>query len=592
MVLPENLNLQPQSEREKFRFTTDTIINRLSKWEKESEYFLTQERQSSFYDLRRSLYDIYQEKPKQEKSLFEGILDLFALKNQIGLPNEILFSQLQKKPEGQRVEFLASLGNGKTVISEALKEDIYKIKPGSKGTEIIEPVLENPFWSLSFNDPSYMFRSQIFYLLSNIGSEIKVRLEKGISISDTSFLSDALLWVEWHHQNSRLDDQEYETYHKLIAMLKPIIPTPDLLVILQPDSIDHLKEGIKKRGRSEEQVFTEDDNNELAHQVQITRSLVESIPRDWDIRVLPLTVNPLEIFNKKTSKVNYSYIYEIRETLGLLGDLLHPSPQEVEQEAMRILSKPGSPKLILLHSKSMFSGKTTAECLIADRVGVDHVLAFQPEEAIRDAEQGFEDHREKVISRTGQKIPAITIGKTVQLNKETKASTLRSIIEYIDEQKITPKDKQYIFIDDIMLFAAHKDNHQKAVEILEEIRKKGFHVIVDGIDYTFQEEPFTFMHDLLGKVKKEQKEAEGEKRNPNWYEIETHTRCRWCNQQACGTRLYRINEYGQRQIMPYKYDFRQPGSLLYEPVCCEEHKSCTDQPDDFKKSPLPTEINL
>jgi len=579
MALTENLNLQPQSERGKFRFATNTIINRLSQWEKEFVHFPTQERESSFYDFRRSLYDIYQQRPKQEKLLFESMLDLFALKNQIGQLNEIWFSQLQKKPEGQRIEFLASLGNGKTVIAEAFKEDLYKIKPDSKGGEIIEPVLENPFWSKSFNDSSYMFRSQLFYLLSNIGSEIKARLEKGVSVSDTSFLTDAFLWVEWHHQNGRLDDQEYEIYHKLIALFKPIIPTPDLLVILQPDSIDHLKEGIKKRGRSEEQVFTEDDNQELAHQVEITKSLIESIPRDWGIKVLPLTVNPLEIFDRETNKVNYSYIYDIREALGLLGHLLHPSPQETATEMMRILSKPGLSKAIILHSKSMFSGKTTAECLLADMVGYDKVLAFQPKAALRNSETGFEDQEKHLISRSGLKIKAVTI----------EDNSLKSIISFIRDNNNDSKKQPYIFIDDVMLFLAQKDNPQEAIDALEELRKMGFHVIADGIDYTFQEEPFTFMHNLLGKVKKEQKEAEGEKRNPNWYQIETHTRCRWCNKHARGTRLYRINEHGQQQIMPYGYDFRQPGSLLYEPACCEEHNTCTDQPVGFKKSPLPTE---
>ncbi|PIQ72151.1 hypothetical protein COY13_01750 [Candidatus Roizmanbacteria bacterium CG_4_10_14_0_2_um_filter_36_35] len=89
MALTENLNLQPQSERGKFRFATNTIINRLSQWEKEFVHFPTQERESSFYDFRRSLYDIYQQRPKQEKLLFESMLDLFALKNQIGQLNEI-----------------------------------------------------------------------------------------------------------------------------------------------------------------------------------------------------------------------------------------------------------------------------------------------------------------------------------------------------------------------------------------------------------------------------------------------------------------------------------------------------------------------
>jgi len=533
------------------------VVARLSNWE-QAKFKTSQLSYDNYYQMRHKLETSLKNFLPEEKALFSSFFELFEFKHRMGKKDKILAYQNQK---GKFIGFLGPLGVAKTTIAQTLISDL------QAKSVTHEPYDQNPFWSQSQNNPEFMLRSQMYFLFSNIFSDIRTKLSPDISVSDTSTLTDILMWAQWYHQTGHFDHNEYLLYRQLVRLLKNIIPKPDLLVILKPESIKDLKEGVRRRAtqetqRSGELIFANLANNDLAVQVKIVEKLSKSIPKDWQIPVLNITVPSLRIF--KDPHLKYEYIHSIREHLGLLGELIEPSPEATAEQAVRFLAESDERQIIIIHSKSMFTGKTTTECLISEKLGKKKVIAFQPQTAIRYQNQNDIG----VMSRDGKTIPAITI----------KNNSLWTINSLIKEQKIDSKKFPYIFIDEVMLFIAHTQKPKEAVIAIETLRKMGFHVIVDGVDYTFQEEPFTFMHNLLAQAKKD----------TNWHAIEMSTRCRYCNKRAKGTRRWKINSTGKKKIAEYTDTAFLAGDSEYEPVCCDNHhKSCTKQPFDFHRQELP-----
>jgi len=554
--------IQP-NHAENFRLRLNGAISHLTSWEQQFQNANDEQKILNFDDLGTNLHtdpeiNLSHLEDPGEQLLFIQLLDLFVLKHRIGEKNRILSEQIANRPKENRViGFLAALGNGKTTIAQDFADDL--------NTNLFtrEPYVENPYRAKSQQDKSYMLRSQLYFLFSNIFADIHAHLQPGVMISDSSTLTDIFMWVETYRQMGLLSEEEYETYNQLVDLLKPVIPKPDLLIGLLPTSINDLKKGVEERikakpeERESEKVFLENDN--LEKQVKVVEGLLKTIPEQWNVPILTMIVNPIKIYEEQ----NYDLIYEIRRELGILGDWLNPQPEQVVDKATRILARSKKGQIIVIHSKSMFSGKTTAQCLLAERLGINQVLVFQPAAALR-----YPDQEGAVISRNGLKIDAKTV----------KRNDLKAVLRDIKKYNIRPENFPHIFIDEIMLFIGQKDKAQEAIEVLEKLRQMGFNLVIDGIDYTFQEEPFTFMHDLLREARK----------NDNWHQIETSTHCRYCSQPAHGTRLWLINPDGSRKIAPYGFNFVHPGDTEFEPVCCDKHPSCVDQPSNFHRQELPT----
>ena len=497
----------------------------------------------------------YSSLSKSEKLLICCLLDLFSFKHSVGFTNSLLKNELGKNKQGKFVSFLGPLGSGKSTIANILLKDL------RADFVTREPYINNPFWKNSQTDPSFMFRSQIYFLLSNIISDIGARLNYGRSVSDTSALTDSLMWVEWYRQTRHLNNSEYKLYQEVLELLKDIIPRPDLLVALIPINLDRLKQGIINRQKLEpiragELIFTSAENKDLAQQTKIVEKLIQTMFDRWQIPVLAVQVDPLEIYRKPA--INYDYIYQIRNKLGLLGELLIPKPENVVNAIRNILAEGVKGQIVIVHAKSMFTGKTSVLCQFAEKVGSRKIIAFQPRAAVR-----WEKQEIAIVSRDGTQVKA----KIIEDNN------LRSVLKQIEQKRISSHKKPYLLIDEIMLFTTQAEEND-VIKVLEKIRRKGFQIIVDGIDYTFQEEPFTFMHRLLNEAKKNKK---------NWHALEMSTRCRYCDKVAIGTRRIK-----QGRLANYHDSVYLPGDQeAYEPVCCQEHKSCTGQPSDFLRKELP-----
>lgn len=500
-----------------------------------------------------------------EQQLFYQILSLFELKHGFG-SQAILLEELKKPHKGKLIGCLGALSVGKSTIVQKLKEDL-EVTNERSIKEILEPYVLSPFRALSQEDLSFMLRSQTFFLLANIMADIRARLDDGISISHSSPLNDILVWARLYFETGRFSEEEYKIYQELVDLLKPIIPKPDLLVVLQPETVENLYQGKEKRRKHEmktratEESFTAQD---LAKQVEIVDELIRDIPIEWDVPILPLVVNSLKI--REDPYIGYDVIYQIRGKLGILGELIHPSADEVVEGIVVRLVSSDERLVINVNSPTMFTQKTAVLCKLPERIGGrDKVTVFQPKAALR-----FVGQEKQLINRDGLTLEAITIPD----------NDLQSTIDYVSNNQIDPNKKPFIFIDEIMLF--HKTPVESAVGLLEKLRMLGFHVIVDGIDYTFQGKPFTFMHELLKQTKT----------NPNWIQFMMHTRCRYCDSPARVTRRWKVDpKTGKRiRIARFGETSFKAGDSEYEPVCGDAtkgHESCSHQPRDFIRPELP-----
>lgn len=530
-------------DRQRFRTKLSGVVKRLKDWEKDNH---KKETEKKFLSLNDQIVAESRNLSIDEKLLISRILELFAFKHKLNQVSRI-FSPFMAKNGGKYIGFVGPLGVGKSTVCDILVRDL------KAGFVVKEPHRKNPFWAKSQEDSNFMFRSQIYFLLSNIFSDLAAKTKQGISVSDTSALTDILMWAGWYQEIGHLTKDEYQLYQELVDLFKIVIPRPNLLVVLMPDSISNLVDGIIRRQKDQpwrkgELVF---DKVSLELQTKKVFDLSEELISRWNVPVLKITINPIMAYEDPS--LNYDYVYQIRRELGLLGELLQPRPEDAVNEVMRKMTENRDRVVILIHAKSMFSGKTTVACLLAGELGKSKVLAFQPKAAIR-----YPGQERAIISRDGYKLRA----KTIEDNN------LQSIIRIIKNKKISPKKFPYIFIDEVMLFIAHDKKPGEAVEIIEKLRKMGFHVIINGIDFTFQAKYFTFMKELLKKVKKSR----------HWHEIEMSTRCRYCDRRAAGTRRNKILPDGRVVIASYKDTTFVAGDSTYEPVCQEVHRSHSPLP--------------
>lgn len=127
-----------------------------------------------------------------------------------------------------------------------------------------------------------------------------------------------MLWAWWYSKTGHLKKNEYQKYNQLVRLLKPIIPKPDILIVLVPDSVDDLKKGVILRQKNEpwrkgELIFTKNDNNDLEVQTKRALKLAKVIPQKWQTTVLLFKVNALTI--KKDVNLHKKIVQEVKRRL-------------------------------------------------------------------------------------------------------------------------------------------------------------------------------------------------------------------------------------------------------------------------------------
>ena len=138
-----------------------------------------------------------------------------------------------------------AIGAGKTSLARLLGRQY-------DARLLLEKDNENPFIAKFYEDrESHAFQTQIFFLLS--------RYNQYLSLAQRD-LFDSVVLIDYLFQRDRvfaqlnLESHELRLYEQIYDLLKPKIPSPDLVIFLQADT-SVLRRRVEKRNREYETVI-------------------------------------------------------------------------------------------------------------------------------------------------------------------------------------------------------------------------------------------------------------------------------------------------------------------------------------------------
>jgi len=146
------------------------------------------------------------------------------------------------------------IGVGKTSLAKLLSKEMNALT-------ILEEAEANPFLSDFYHDRErFAFQTQIFFLLSRFRQQEEFPqpdlFHKRV-ISDYIFAKDKIF------ASLNLSESELQLYEKLVRVLEPRVPVPDLVVYLQA-SPERLMNNIRIRDRASEREMDENYLRELS----------------------------------------------------------------------------------------------------------------------------------------------------------------------------------------------------------------------------------------------------------------------------------------------------------------------------------------
>lgn len=150
--------------------------------------------------------------------------------------------------EARYIAIEGAIGVGKTSLATLLGRRL-----GAR--LVLERPDENPFLDDFYKDPRrYAFKTQLFFTLSRYMQQQEFSqqdLFHDLVIADYMFAKDKIFAY------LTLDDKELALYEKLVDLIEPQIPVPDLIIYLQATT-EVLIERIRSRRRSYERRLSED----------------------------------------------------------------------------------------------------------------------------------------------------------------------------------------------------------------------------------------------------------------------------------------------------------------------------------------------
>ena len=145
------------------------------------------------------------------------------------------------------------IGAGKTSLAEMLAERLHALL-------VLEQPDDNPFLTDFYKDRAkYAFQTQLFFLLSRYKQQEEFPQP---DLFHKKVISDYIFHKDRIFASLNLDAREYRMYEKIVEIMEPRIPKPDLVVYLQ-SSPNLLLKNIRIRNRSYEKSISEEYIDEL-----------------------------------------------------------------------------------------------------------------------------------------------------------------------------------------------------------------------------------------------------------------------------------------------------------------------------------------
>tara|TARA_S200000501_G_scaffold160645_1_gene151513 strand:+ start:39623 stop:40264 length:642 start_codon:yes stop_codon:yes gene_type:complete len=139
-----------------------------------------------------------------------------------------------------------AIGVGKTSLASLISKEL-----GAR--LILEEFDDNPFLGEFYTDPErYAFQTQLFFLLQRYRQQQELRqldMFQSLLITDYMFIKDRLF------ASLNLNENEMHLYDTVANLLERNIIKPDLVIYLQADT-NNLMKNIEKRGREIEKEIT------------------------------------------------------------------------------------------------------------------------------------------------------------------------------------------------------------------------------------------------------------------------------------------------------------------------------------------------
>ena len=198
--------------------------------------------------------------------------------------------------EARYLAIEGAIGVGKTSLATLLGRRL-----GAR--LVLERPDENPFLDDFYRDPRrYAFKTQLFFTLSRFMQQQEFAqhdLFHDRVIADYMFAKDKIFAY------LTLDDKELALYEKLVELIEPQVPVPDLVIYLQATT-DVLSERINRRNRSYER--------------RLSQEYLKSVNEAYNYHFFHYTAGPLLVVN--TSEIDF--VHRQADLDDLIAEIRRP----------------------------------------------------------------------------------------------------------------------------------------------------------------------------------------------------------------------------------------------------------------------------
>ncbi len=155
-------------------------------------------------------------------------------------------------PRKHFVALAGNIGVGKTTAAKLLSQ--------AWDWELFdEPVIDNRFLRDYYADMRrWSFTLQLEFLIRRVEHYESIHTAPLSAVQDRTLYEDPEIFAKYLHGLGHMDNRELDLYFEYFARLSQPLKHPDLIIMLEVDSVDTLLARIRARGRPEERGLTTD----------------------------------------------------------------------------------------------------------------------------------------------------------------------------------------------------------------------------------------------------------------------------------------------------------------------------------------------